>query len=224
MSNSITCKNISMNFLDGSRKTSIIKNLNLQINQGDQAAILGQSGSGKSTLLNIMGGLMKPSNGTITVNGKNFLELDSKKLSRFRGKNFGFIYQFHHLLKDFTAIENVMIPLQILGTERELAHSKAKKLLNKMGLKNRLDHRSADLSGGERQRVAIARAMIHKPKYILADEPTGNLDKSTASKVFGIMNDMIGESNSSLIMVTHDIELADQFENKLILENGKIIN
>ena len=213
-----------MNFLDGSRKTSIIKNLNLQINQGDHAAILGQSGSGKSTLLNIMGGLMKPSNGTITVNGKNFLELDGKKLSRFRGENFGFIYQFHHLLKDFTAIENVMIPLQILGTERELAHSNAKKLLNKMGLKNRLDHRSADLSGGERQRVAIARAMIHKPKYILADEPTGNLDKSTASKVFGIMNDMIGESNSSLIMVTHDIELADQFENKLILENGKIIN
>ena len=213
-----------MNFIDGSRKTSIIKNLNLQINQGDQAAILGQSGSGKSTLLNIMGGLMKPSNGTITVSGKNFLELDGKKLSRFRGENFGFIYQFHHLLKDFTAIENVMIPLQILGTERELAHSNAKKLLNKMGLKNRLDHRSADLSGGERQRVAIARAMIHKPKYILADEPTGNLDKSTASKVFGIMNDMIGESNSSLIMVTHDIELADQFENKLILENGKIIN
>jgi lipoprotein-releasing system ATP-binding protein len=117
-----------------------------------------------------------------------------------------------------------MIPLQILGTEKELAHSKAKKLLNKMGLKNRLDHRSADLSGGERQRVAIARAMIHKPKYIFADEPTGNLDKSTASKVFGIMNDMIRESNSSLIMVTHDIELADQFENKLILENGKIIN
>jgi lipoprotein-releasing system ATP-binding protein len=224
MSNSIACKNISMNFLDGSRKTSIIKNLNLQINQGDQAAILGQSGSGKSTLLNIMGGLMKPSNGTITVNGKNFLELDGKKLSRFRGENFGFIYQFHHLLKDFTAIENVMIPLQILGAEKELAHSKAKKLLNKMGLKNRLDHRSADLSGGERQRVAIARAMIHKPKYIFADEPTGNLDKTTASKVFGIMNDMIGESNSSLIMVTHDIELADQFENKLILENGKIIN
>ena len=213
-----------MNFLDGSRKTSIIKNLNLQINQGDQAAILGQSGSGKSTLLNIMGGLMKPSNGTITVNGKNFLELDGKKLSRFRGENFGFIYQFHHLLKDFTAIENVMIPLQILGTEKELAYLKAKKLLNKMGLKNRLDHRSADLSGGERQRVAIARAMIHKPKYIFADEPTGNLDKNTASKVFGIMNDMIGESNSSLIMVTHDIELADQFENKLILENGKIIN
>jgi lipoprotein-releasing system ATP-binding protein len=224
MSNSITCKNISMNFLDGSRKTSIIKNLNLQINQGDHAAILGQSGSGKSTLLNIMGGLMKPSNGTITVNDKNFLELDVKKLSNFRGESFGFIYQFHHLLKDFTAIENVMIPLQILGTEVELAHSKAKKLLNKMGLKNRLDHRSADLSGGERQRVAIARAMIHKPKYIFADEPTGNLDKTTASKVFGIMNDMIGESNSSLIMVTHDIELADQFENKLILENGKIIN
>jgi lipoprotein-releasing system ATP-binding protein len=224
MSNSITCKNISMNFLDGSRKTSIIKNLNLQINQGDQAAILGQSGSGKSTLLNIMGGLMKPSNGTITVNGKNFLELDGKKLSNFRGENFGFIYQFHHLLKDFTAIENVMIPLQILGTEKELAHSKAKKLLNKMGLKNRLDHRSADLSGGERQRVAIARAMIHKPKYIFADEPTGNLDKTTASKVFGIMNDMIGESNSTLIMVTHDIELADQFEYKLILENGKIIH
>ena len=213
-----------MNFLDGSRKTSIIKNLNLQINQGDQAVILGQSGSGKSTLLNIIGGLIKPSNGTLTVNGKNFLELDGKKLSRFRGENFGFIYQFHHLLKDFTAIENVMIPLQILGTERELAHSNAKKLLNKMGLKNRLDHRSADLSGGERQRVAIARAMIHKPKYIFADEPTGNLDKTTASKVFGIMNDMIGESNSSLIMVTHDIELADQFENKLILENGKIIN
>ena len=213
-----------MNFLDGSRKISIIKNLNLQINQGDQAAILGQSGSGKSTLLNIMGGLMKPSNGTITVNGKNFLELDGKKLSNFRGENFGFIYQFHHLLKDFTAIENIMIPLQILGTEKELAHSEAKKLLNKMGLKNRLDHRSADLSGGERQRVAIARAMIHKPKYIFADEPTGNLDKTTASKVFGIMNDMIGESNSSLIMVTHDTELADQFEYKLILENGKIIH
>ena len=167
---------------------------------------------------------MKPSNGTITVNGKNFLELDGKKLSRFRGENFGFIYQFHHLLKDFTAIENVMIPLQILGAEKELAHSKAKILLNKMGLKNRLDHRSADLSGGERQRVAIARAMIHKPKYIFADEPTGNLDKTTASKVFGIMNDMIRESNLSLIMVTHDTELADQFEYKLILENGKIIH
>ena len=217
MDNSIVCENISMSFIDGSRKTSIIKNLNLQINQGDRFAILGQSGTGKSTLMNIMGGLLKPSNGKISVNGMSFHNMDSESLTQFRGSNFGFIYQFHHLLKDFTAIENVMIPLQILGEKKEIAYSKAKDLLIKIGLKGRLNHRSADLSGGERQRVAIARAIIHKPQYIFADEPTGNLDSKNSENVLSLLLEICEENSASLIMITHDDNIAKRFEKKIYL-------
>ena len=206
-----------MNFLDGSRNTSIIKNLNLQIKQGDQAAILGQSGSGKSTLLNIMGGLLKPSHGRIIVNDIDILELNNNDLSSFRGSNYGFIYQFHHLLKDFTAIENVMIPLQILGDDKEIAHSKAKKIMNELGLNNRIDHRSVDLSGGERQRVAIGRAIVHEPKYIFADEPTGSLDSKNSENVLSLLLKICEEKNASLIMVSHDEKVAAKFENKINL-------
>ena len=187
MSNSISCENISLDFVDGTKKISIIKNLNLRINQGDNLGILGRSGSGKSTLLNIMGGLLKPSGGRIIVNDIDILELNNNDLSSFRGCNYGFIYQFHHLLKDFTAIENVMFPLQILGDDKEIAHSKAKKIMNKLGLNNRINHRSADLSGGERQRVAIARAIVHEPKYIFADEPTGSLDSKNSENVLSLL-------------------------------------
>jgi len=217
MDNSIVCENISMSFIDGSRKTSIIKNLNLQINQGDRFAILGQSGTGKSTLMNIMGGLLKPSSGKIIVNGMSFHNLDIDSLTHFRGANFGFIYQFHHLLKDFTAIENVMIPLQILGDKKEIAYSKARKLLIKIGLKSRLNHRSADLSGGERQRVAIARAIIHKPQYIFADEPTGNLDSKNSENILSLLLEICEENRASLIMITHDDNIAKRFEKKIYL-------
>ena len=217
MSKSITCENISLDFLDGTKKTSIIKNLNLRINQGDNLVVLGRSGSGKSTLLNIMGGLLKPSGGRIIVNDIDILELNNNDLSSFRGSNYGFIYQFHHLLKDFTAIENVMFPLQILGDDKEIAHSKAKKIMNKLGLNNRINHRSADLSGGERQRVAIARAIVHEPKYIFADEPTGSLDSKNSENVLSLLLKICEEKNASLIMVTHDEKVAAKFENKIYL-------
>lgn len=216
----ITCKNLSKTFpgLD----EEIINKLNLNINEGDHSAIVGVSGSGKSTLLHLMAGLEKASSGQIKILDQDIASLTQDDLGVLRNAHLGFIYQFHHLLSDFNAIENVAIPLLIRRYSYKLAFKEAEALLKKIGLNKRLTHKPYELSGGERQRVAIARSLITKPKCILADEPTGNLDGKTAHFVFDLLLDLTKENRSTLVLVTHDNQLASKLKFQYKLTQGKL--
>ncbi|MBM3359929.1 MAG: ABC transporter ATP-binding protein [Candidatus Methylopumilus sp.] len=216
----ITCKNLSKTFpgLD----EEIINKLNLNINEGDHSAIVGVSGSGKSTLLHLMAGLEKASSGQIKILDQDIASLTQDDLGVLRNAHLGFIYQFHHLLSDFNAIENVAIPLLIRRYSYKLAFKEAEALLKKIGLNKRLTHKPYELSGGERQRVAIARSLITKPKCILADEPTGNLDGKTAHFVFDLLLDLTKENRSTLVLVTHDNQLASKLKFQYKLTLGKL--
>lgn len=205
---------------DGASKVDVLRGINLQINKGERLAIIGPSGSGKSTLLHLMGGLDNPSTGTISIDGVSWQKLNEKQRCQMRNQRLGFIYQFHHLLPEFTALENVAMPLLISGMSLHQARDQAADILDKVGLQLRKEHKPAQLSGGERQRVAIARALVHKPHCVLADEPTGNLDQSTAAKVFDLMLDLNRQMNTALVIVTHDQQLAQRMDRVLMLQEG----
>jgi len=222
MSDLIKCQQVSYHYNSGKVKTPVLETLNLSISQGESIAILGQSGCGKSTLLNLLGGMSQPSAGQVFLSGNNLSELSEDQITNLRAQHLGFVFQFHHLLKDFSALDNVAMPLLIRGDNKQTASTSAKALLSKIGLKSRLDHRPAELSGGERQRVAIARALITQPSCLLADEPTGNLDAKNAADVLSLMIELNQAQNSALVMVTHDEKIAQKMQRILVLENGRL--
>lgn len=215
--------NLSKSYDEGGGRTlEVLKNINISIRAGDKVAIVGASGSGKSTLLHLLGGLDKPTHGDVFINNHHVDRLSEAELCRLRNRNLGFIYQFHHLLPEFTAQENVAMPALIQGKRPSQALNKARILLEKVGMLRRLDHKPSELSGGERQRAAIARALINEPRCICADEPTGNLDKDTADQVIQVMLRLNEEFNSSLIVVTHDMALAEKMDMIYTIENGSL--
>jgi len=224
MSNIIECRSLSFSYIDGNNQTSVLNNLNFEVELGDSIAILGQSGCGKSTLLNLIAGLDSPSEGDVLINNTNISKLNEKDRTELRSNNFGFVYQFHHLLNDFSSIYNVALPLLIRGDNKESAILNSKKILTKVGLENRLNHNPSELSGGERQRVAIARAMVTEPTCILADEPTGNLDAKNAKDVLELILELNENNTTSLLIVTHDLSIANKMNRKLKLSNSKLVD
>ena len=224
MSNIIECRSLSFSYIDGNNQTSVLNNLNFEVELGDSIAILGKSGCGKSTLLNLIAGLDTPSEGDVLINNTNIAKLNEKDRTELRSNNFGFVYQFHHLLNDFSSIYNVALPLLIRGDNKESAILNSKKILTKIGLENRLNHNPSELSGGERQRVAIARAMVTEPACILADEPSGNLDAKNAKDVLELIMELNENNTTSLLIVTHDLSIANKMNRKLTLSNSKLVD
>ncbi len=218
----IICKHVAKRFTEGPAVVEVLQNVNLEIKPGEQIAIIGSSGSGKSTLLHLLGGLDHLSSGEIIVNGQNISVLSEKARGRLRNQTLGFVYQFHHLLPEFTALENVAMPLLIRRQSVAEASRLAEEILAKVGLGHRLQHKPGELSGGERQRAAIARAMVTSPQCILADEPTGNLDRTTAESVYQMIQELNHIYNTSLVVVTHDEQLASRMERVVRLIDGKL--
>lgn len=216
----IEAKGISRGFRQGPKRVQVLNNINLQVPAGTSMAIVGASGAGKSTLLHILGGLDRPDEGEVWVDGKSVWAMSDRQRSDLRNSRMGFIYQFHHLLPEFTALENVAMPLLIRGESTSLAAQKATELLSKVGLEQRLDHKPGELSGGERQRAAVARALVGNPGCIFGDEPTGNLDESIANQVFDQLLELNTELNTSLILVTHDMRLAAKMNQRFELHMG----
>ncbi|KTD06882.1 lipoprotein-releasing ABC transporter ATP-binding protein LolD [Legionella jamestowniensis] len=221
MSNSILkCQNLSKSYHDGTNSVEVLRGIDFAIQPGERIAIIGPSGSGKSTLLHLLGGLDKATAGEVLIDGVNWQSLSEKKRCQLRNRQLGFVYQFHHLLPEFTALENVSIPL-VLGEQSIAgAQTKAENILQQVGLAQRLHHKPSQLSGGERQRVAIARALVHQPQCVLADEPTGNLDHATALKIFELMLGLNVNLNTALVIVTHDIQLAEKMDKIFTIQDG----
>lgn len=204
----ILVENLKKSFKQSDNNIEILKNLNLTVNKGDKVGILGQSGSGKSTFLSLMSGLDSPDSGDIFINGVSTTKLNEKEWTKFRAKNISIVFQQYHLVAHLTALENVMLPLEILGESENEAHSRAMTLLDEVGLKNRANHFPHQLSGGESQRVAIARALITRPNLLLADEPSGNLDQETGQKVMSLFFDITSKYQTTTLLVTHNEQLA----------------
>lgn len=218
----LVCKDISKTYHEGAVDTSVLRNVSFSVNTAEHIAILGSSGSGKSTLLHILGGLDSPTSGQVWFNQQDLFSLSTSQLATLRNKHMGFIYQFHHLLSEFTALENVAMPRLIAGESAGKARQQAAALLDRVGLSHRLKHKPAALSGGERQRVAIARALVCEPALVLADEPTGNLDHKTGVQVYALLRELSQELNTSFIVVTHDTELAAQMDRTLTIVDGEL--
>lgn len=224
MSNLLECHNICKTYREGSLDTQVLKGVSFALKKGELASIIGSSGSGKSTLLHILGALDDATEGHVSFLEQNLSKLSSNKQAKLRNQHLGFVYQFHHLLSDFSALENVAMPLLIGGQKTSEAKAKAKALLDKVGLSHRIDHRPSELSGGERQRVAIARALVNNPSLVLADEPTGNLDHKTALSIYDLMRELNSESGTAFLVVTHDGELAAKMDRQLHMQDGLLLN
>ena len=216
----LACRDLSRHFDDAGQRVDVLKGVNLSLRRGERVAVVGSSGSGKSTLLHLLGGLDAPSGGEVDVAGENMTRLSDAKRGQLRNRAIGFVYQFHHLLPEFTALENVAMPLLVRGAAVNTAAVKAKQLLEEVGLGHRLQHKPGQLSGGERQRAAVARALITEPAVVLADEPTGNLDARNGAQVFELMLRLNAEHGTALLVVTHDHALAERLDRVLVLEDG----
>lgn len=222
MSSVLQCINLSKSYVQGKNETPVLSELSLDVKRGELLAIVGSSGCGKSTFLHLAGALDTATSGQVLVQGTDLFTLSDKEKAKFRNQNIGFIYQFHHLMMEFSALENVAMPLMIAGESAKIATDKAHEMLEKVGLSHRVKHRPAELSGGERQRVAIARALVTSPALVLADEPTGNLDFDTAQQIYQLIKELNQELSISFVVVTHDLALAAKMDRQLRLDHGKL--
>lgn len=220
----LTCHRLCKSYHDGNATIDVLKEIDFTISKGDRIAIVGPSGSGKSTFMHLLGGLDQPTTGSVRIDGQDWSGLSEKNRCRLRNQQLGFVYQFHHLLPEFSALENVAMPLLLEPCSVSQAQEQAKAILERVGLAARLSHKPAQLSGGERQRVAIARALVHNPACLLADEPTGNLDHKTAEQVFNLMLDLNEQLNTALVIVTHDRTLADKMDKIMTLQGKQLGN
>ncbi|ADP12303.1 Lipoprotein-releasing system ATP-binding protein [Erwinia sp. Ejp617] len=224
MSNKILlqCDNLCKRYQEGSVQTEVLRNVTFEVQPGEMMAIVGSSGSGKSTLMHLLGGLDTPSSGDVRFDGSSLTAMSSAAKAGLRNRELGFIYQFHHLLPDFSALENVAMPLLIAKTDKAQAQQRAKQMLKAVGLEHRAAHRPSELSGGERQRVAIARALVNNPRLVLADEPTGNLDARNADAIFDLLNELNQRQGTAFLVVTHDLHLAKRLPRQMEMRDGQL--
>ena len=216
----LECQNINKFYQEGENQTQVLKGVSFAMKPQELVAIVGSSGSGKSTLLHTLGGLDQPSSGEVFIKGQSLQKASESELAKLRNQNLGFVYQFHHLMADFTALENVMMPMLIGHQNKTEAKDRAEKILDAVGLSHRITHRPSALSGGERQRVAIARALVNNPALVLADEPTGNLDHKTTESIFELIQTLNAEQNIAFLLVTHDMSLAQKLSRCLTMQDG----
>ncbi|OOF40361.1 lipoprotein releasing system, ATP-binding protein [Rodentibacter rarus] len=216
----LQCENISKFYQEGDNQTQVLKGVSFAMQPNELVAIVGSSGSGKSTLLHTLGGLDQPTSGEVFIKGQSLQKASEAELAKLRNQHLGFVYQFHHLMSDFSALENVMMPLLIAGVNKGDAQEQAGIMLRKVGLSHRASHRPSALSGGERQRVAIARALVNYPALVLADEPTGNLDHKTTESIFELIQTLNQEQNIAFLLVTHDMGLAEKLSRRLTMQDG----
>lgn len=216
----LNCQNITKHYTEGSTQTQVLKDVTFSLYNNELVAIVGSSGSGKSTLLHTLGGLDQPTSGEVFIKGQSLQKSSADKLAKLRNRHLGFVYQFHHLMADFTALENVLMPMLIGNQNKIEAKERAEKILSAVGLSHRMSHRPSALSGGERQRVAIARALVNNPSLVLADEPTGNLDRKTTESIFELIQQLNQEQGIAFLLVTHDLGLAEKLNRRLVMQDG----
>ncbi|MFZ7156089.1 lipoprotein-releasing ABC transporter ATP-binding protein LolD [Avibacterium avium] len=216
----LSCQNLTKVYQEGENQTQVLKDVTFSMEEGELVAIVGSSGSGKSTLLHTLGGLDQPTSGEVFIKGQSLQKASADELAKLRNQYMGFVYQFHHLMADFSALENVMMPMLIGKQSRSEAQDRAEKMLQAVGLAHRIKHRPSALSGGERQRVAIARALVNNPALVLADEPTGNLDRKTTESIFELILKLNQEQKIAFLLVTHDLQLAEKLSRRMVMQDG----